>query len=528
MNNVASETTQRLELTRRFSKGTLANLLTQLIHAAGQLAVIPVFLICWGKELYGEWLVLFAAVGYLKLVDVGVQHYVINRMNQCHAQGQRLEFTRVLHSAFFWSTALSLGLILSVSVFAFQFPVERWLGFTVTDHFTAASVAVFFAVQVVASIPLGLIAGIYRTIGEYPRGVMVANVQRLFFYCVTIGSVWAGGELAVTALMQLLPLCGAALFVVCDLKKRHPWVYLGIRERDHGLALSFLQPSLLFFLMTVSMMLTVQGTSILIGAVVGAGSVVLYATLRTFTNFIRQGAAAVNHALWPDITALESQGRYDTLRAIHQLGVKSLLLLCFFFAIFFHFGGEAIVTLWTQGKLEFDQWLLDVFLLHLIIQGMWLNSSIFLSATNHHQQLAKVQFFSACAGLFLAWLWIERYGLPGVALGVCIPEILLMAWFVPREACALIGQDAGKFCKEVFLKGLLLFIALGLSAAWLWGLPVFGNFVLRLGFMAAAVAALGYILAWSFWFDGRDKEIIRKVLSPLFPVKRLWRLGASN
>src|ERR1051325_2162324 len=81
---------------KRTVLGTVANLLTQVVNSASQLILVPIFLIAWGNQTYGEWLTLSAAVAYLWMLDFGVQTYVVNRLKQCYLRGAVDEYKRIL------------------------------------------------------------------------------------------------------------------------------------------------------------------------------------------------------------------------------------------------------------------------------------------------------------------------------------------------------------------------------------------------------------------------------------------------
>src|SRR5262245_59774850 len=111
-----------------------------------------------------------------------------------------------------------------------------------------------------------------------------------------------------------------------------------------ALAGSFFGPSALFFLIQVAVGLTVQGSTLIVGSMIGAGSVALFATMRAMANLIRQLTGALNSALWPELTSLETQGRFAALREIHQLSQKLMLTVAMTTAALIHFQGAAIFS----------------------------------------------------------------------------------------------------------------------------------------------------------------------------------------
>lgn len=504
----------------RLTRGTLATLLSQLINTCGQVLVVPVFLFYWGEQLYGEWLTLFACVAYVSILDIGMQMYAVNRLTQCYTRGETAEYIRVLHSAFFLSLVISSSALVVLTISLAMLPLEKWFNFTITDHTTAVLVAVLLAVQVVAAIPQGLIAGIYRTVGEYPRGVMLGNIQRLLFFALTIVVIAAGGGLAAVAGIQLVPLAGVVFYVWRDLRRRHPRIKPGIKDRNIKLALSFLGPSSLFFLIQVANGVTIQGTTLIVGATLGTGSVAAFVTLRTLANLIRQVTGALNSALWPELTSLEAQGRYETLRNINLLATKIILIANICAAVFLHFKGEDIVRLWTRGQITYSAQLMDAFLLLLVLQTPWMTSSVLLAASNNHRLLSSCYIASGTVGLGAGYLLSRDYGLPGMVYGLLIADFCISGRLIPRAACRMTGQDYDRFLTETLLRGAPVFALLYLAVRWMLGaIPPVPE---PAGLVTCGVftALVGLVLGYALWLNRLEKRMAYTVLLSLFRKKR--------
>ena len=335
---------------RRVTGGTLGNVLGQVINVAGQFVLVPIFLTYWGNQLYGEWLTLSAAVAYLTLVDFGIQSYVINRMNQCYARGELEACSRILHSAlclYLLVSAVAALLMLSGLWFL---PIASWFQFTVTSPASVTVVGMLLTLQIVVAVPTGVIAGIYRAVGEYPREIMISNMFRLGSVILTAVVVAAGGKLASVALLQMLTLAVGMVYVQIDLRRRHPQIHIGLSKADFAEAILFLAPSALFFLIHIATIVIVQGSTLVVSAILGSMSVAVFATSRTLANLLRQGSFSIHNALWPEFTALEARGKHQALGDIHLLTAKILLIFNFSLAVFLYFTAPHIIEFWTQGS----------------------------------------------------------------------------------------------------------------------------------------------------------------------------------
>lgn len=453
---------------RRLTSGTLANLINQAISIGGQLAVVPVYLAFWGNQVYGEWLTLSAAVAYISMLDLGMQTYVVNRMNQYYSRGEHEEFLRTMQSALLFTTIVfGVGLAVLVPL-VFLLPLRSWLQIETTGSRTTQIVAALMLGQFLSFIPLGMMTGIYRSIGEYTRGATLGNLQRFSQFALVAVVLWQGGGMVALASSQLIaPFVFGLLFVVWDLRRRHPEVQLNFQWASARLALSFLAPSWLFLLIQLSASLVIQGSTLLAGVALGAAAVPVFVTLRTLSNVIRQGVGALYHASWPELTALEARGQYARLAQVHVFMAKGVVAVSVTAAVLLHFAGADVVAAWTGGRIAYDAVLMQAFLALVLSQAWWMTSSLLLISSNNHRGLALAQIAAGVIGLVLGYVWSGRWGAAGIVYGLALSDLLLCGLWVPVSACRLIGQRFGTFLAEVVGRGVVPAALVMLSA---WGL----------------------------------------------------------
>jgi O-antigen/teichoic acid export membrane protein len=453
--------------TRRFVHGVLGNIFSQVINVLGQLVLVPLFLLWWGKQLYGEWLVLSAAVAYAVLLDFGMQTYVVNRLNQCYARGELREYRRILHSALLWSLLVSsAGLLLLIPSLA-MLPVNRWFQLVLTGRSATTLICVLLAVQILGAIPLGVLGGVYRSVGEYARSVAIGNVHRLIQFGLTALVVLAGGELRAVAASNVLILLVVIIYVCFDLKRRYPEIGLGLADAEIKLAASFLAPSALFFLIQSTTAITLQGTTLIVSGTLGAGMVAVFVTLRTLSNLTRQLTNAIYSTLWPELTAMSAKNESDKLRKVYLLSSKLLLGISVTAALFLHYCGQDIIRLWTRQRVTYDGSLMDAFLLLLITQSWWMSSSLLLSSSNNHRLLSICQFVGGCLGMGIGYLLSHHFGATGIVCGLWIADVVFCTLPIPALACRMIGQKFWQFGTEVILRGVPVVLATGVTLDWI-------------------------------------------------------------
>lgn len=496
--------------------GTLANLLSQVLNTGGQLVVVPVLLAGWGKQLYGEWLAVSAAAGSLALLDLGMQTYVVNRLNQCHALGIKDDYARILQSGILFSMATANAAALLVAPALWLLPIERWLGFSELSHGAAAWVALLIILQMLYAIPHGLLSGIYRSINEYPRGQMINNARFLLALVGTLGAIWLGGGPLSVAAVHLAALILAGGFIVWDIRHRHPEIPLGYRQGEMKLALSFVVPSSSFLGIQMVAALVIQGSTLLVNGLFGAALVVTFSTSRTLSNLIKQVGATIQNAVWPEFTALEAQRKLDQLRNIHMLTSKIVTFSATCSAVYLMVYGDILLAFWTRGHVVYDNWLMAGFMLLAGSQSIWLTSSILLSASNRQKTVFVSTLLASTVGMALGYALSFPFGLTGFVVGLAVSDAVFCSMRLPAIACRAIGESRRRYLVEVVLRSVVLFAVAFYSAIVLRRvLPDPGFDVARLLAGALVVGAISAAGAYTITLNRNERAQIHRMAARL-------------
>src|ERR1700749_4438221 len=161
----------------RISKLFAAQNATQVVSLLTQLLLPPIFLHSYGVGLYGEWLALTAAIGYLSTVNYGIQTYTNMQMTIHYNRG---EVDECLHLQ-------SGGLFILLVVFAsmavllcavFFIPLDTWLHLQMPLR-EAQIILYLLSLQIIVGMVFGFFSGNYMVIGSAHRGANFANLNLL-------------------------------------------------------------------------------------------------------------------------------------------------------------------------------------------------------------------------------------------------------------------------------------------------------------------------------------------------------------
>jgi O-antigen/teichoic acid export membrane protein len=417
---------------KRLLKGIGANFLGQFINLASRFLLVPLFLLAWGANIYGEWLLLSSMVAYLTLTDMGGATYIGNRMTQAFAHRDPELFRRILHTGLALFLAIPLVVFIVFITLISFFNPAAFLHITQTSHRVIILVLALLAFQFVISLPQGILIRVYFAVEMLPRGVMLLNLMQFLSLCLVAGGLWLGWGMVLIALLQIIPYGLIAAAALYDLNRKFPqFRVLSLQGADFAFGLSFIKPSLHFFLIQISQAFSVQGIVLVVGMVLGPVQVVLFSTIRTLVNLIRSFFEQVSHAAWPEMTRLDAQQDMDKFLPLFRVILRTTLMAAILFMTIFHFFGGFIYHFWLRKTVPFEQPVMDLFLIYMGQFIFWLTCSHPLLATNRHQTLAKVLFISSILTIGLAYLGGQHLGLPGIVLGMIIGDLILPFWLVP-------------------------------------------------------------------------------------------------
>ena len=182
------------------------------------------------------------------------------------------------------------------------------------------------------------------------------------------------------------------------------------------------------------------------------------------------------------MTRLDAQEDRDKFLALFRVILRSTLVASILFITIFHFYRRSIYHFWLRKTVPFEQPVMDLFLIYMAQFIFWLTCSHPLQATNRHHTLAKVLFIASILTIGLAYWGGRHLGLPGIALGMIIGDLILPFWFVPY----LLRDYQGYFSWKFFVWEMAPFAG---SLVILATVPILRRWFFSCSRMVAAVGA---------------------------------------
>jgi O-antigen/teichoic acid export membrane protein len=435
---------------KKVVRSASAILACQVINAAGQIVLVPLFLSRWTSTAYGEWLALTAVVTYLSNLDLGMNSATRNALLAAWSRGDLDEYRRIQGSSLAFYVPMAAAFTILAILATNLFPIASWMRLSEMPPTAVKWIVVALTARIMWHMPVALIWNTYRNTGNMARTQWIYNTYTLVVTGTTAATLLLGGDALQVAVFSSLPLALTVVLTWLALRRTHRKYLPSLRYASMNAIRSLITPSLLFGVIMLAAAAGAQGPAIIVSRVLGGVAVALMVTTRTVSNLIRQVVQTLMEAVWPEMTRLEAIGATETLRRTHRLLIGVSACLCAAVAVVLWFNGPAVMVLWTRGKLNPDPVLLRTFLVGAYLQVAWVASSTVTLSMSRHASLARSYMASAVITLVVTSFLAPILGLVAVPLGMIAGEAVGCYHFVLRKSCAELGEAYGPFAARVW------------------------------------------------------------------------------
>ena len=483
-----------LKLLAAFFTGQGVSIVTQLL-------VPPFFLhrYAHGVEVYGEWVVLTAAVSYLSTLNSGIQTYANNQM-AIHYNGGELEEAKTVQAS---ALKLSLTLIAVVAVggsMVLLMPVGRWLHLRYTSSLTASLTVFLLMLQLMTNWLFSFLCNSYMALGRAHRGQNWGSAQRLAAILAMSAFLWFRATFPVLALTQLASMVLFTLVVVVDMRITAPVLLPSLRYGDTKTMKAIIRPSAYFGLFSVSGFLAWQGPVLLIQLFLGPASVAIFSFTRAIFNFSRQILYVTTYAVSQEITLLVGGREWRTLHRLYDLSERVVLFLVTTVSIGSLLMCPVAFSVWLHRRNLYEPGLCLLMAMVSAVMGIKDHKIQFQWSSNQHQKLAVISLLT----------YLGMCGLSAIALRPFGIAALMVLWLAAEsvQVGAILQLNKKLFPPEIHVSAVPVLRALTMLAicfslsAW----PVYRDqhwtLIRTTGVACAAVAALSVL---SYFFFGLNE-----------------------
>lgn len=407
-------------LVRRIFVSLGANAFGQGVNVIIQVMSLPLFLHRWDATTYGVWLMLSAVPGYLSMADVGMVNTAGNRMTMAMGQGDADQANQIFQSAQVFMIVACVGMALILEPLILLAPLPG------LDSISKRVALAALVLGVLLSLFSGLADAILRATGRYALGTLFSNVFRLSEWGGWIVGLYVWGTFSAVALCGLAVRIVAVVLMGLVASKDAGGIHYGFRYARLAEVKAMAVPAVTFMAFPLTNALSFQGSTLLVGNLLGPAVVTVFNTYRTLARVAVQLTGIFSFALWAEFSRLFGQGGARAVKALYKrstliggalaVGMSLVLLLI----------GPWLLNVWTHGVIRYDVGLMLVLLTYAAAGGVQHVSRVLLMSTNQHMGLAQWSLFAALFMLALGWLLAHPWGVMGVSVAMLVSEALMV------------------------------------------------------------------------------------------------------
>jgi len=402
-----------------------------------------------GNVAYGVWVIAIATVGYLSLLDLGMQSSVLRFVSKGHTQGDHQASSEAISAALWVRLQISaLVLVLSLAlavVFPFVFHVPAELA---SD---ARKAILLIGLTTAITMSVGVVGGVLSALNRYDLQNYANLAQTLVRVVGIILVLRSGHGIVAIALCGLVSVLIGNLILVYLARRLYPELRVRLKKPKPETLRQIWSYSWYAFLTTIAVQLVYQTDNLVVGAFVSASAVTFYAIANSLCNYASQVVGSMGQTFVPAASTYEAAGDEASLLRLYKDGTRAIIMVSLPILITLVVRGPSFIGLWMGPQYSHVSGIV------LII----LSSGLFFSYANRtaasiafgvekHKTSARWAVGEGVANLTLSITLVHWFGIYGVAIGTLIPSLVAQLVLWPRYISKLVGLSAFEVIFQVW------------------------------------------------------------------------------
>lgn len=388
-------------------KNVVANLFGVGVNLLNQVVLVPFYILCWGKDLYADWIVITAVTAFFSMSDIGLNNVIQNRFAIKFAENDLKECNKLITiNIFIVSIIFLVALLFSISYIC-VFDFGKQVGLHILSRKEAGFVFIMLLVHVFLGMYSGIESAIYRASRRTAQAVYFDQFAKLAYVGIIFACLFTKTPIAYMVILMCLPNF-ILIFVKHIIGKEYFLYKFHFSDMDFGLIKKLFVPSVSFLSFPLGNAIILQGYTLLVNKFFGVDAVVLFNTTRTLTNFAKTLLSTIQQSVWPEYSVAYGKKDYSRMRLLYHKTLKTAIIGVVVIIIGLMMFGPYIYEIWTHRQVIFSYELMIAFLVVLFFYNFWVSGSVTLMATNNHMRLGVLFVLSAAISLSIAYFIVQK------------------------------------------------------------------------------------------------------------------------
>ncbi len=416
-----------------------------------------------GNGNYGIWILLASLVGYLGVLDFGVRSAVTRYVARLHADAADLDASRLLSTSLGIFAGMGLIAILAATVLA-TFVVE---GFHIpaTQAQTARLVLLIGGLSVAAALVGGAFGGVIVALQRFDLGgkieISIGIVRAAAIYFALEGGL---GLLALSVIQLAASVARTIAFAILAFRL-YPELEIRRVLWDREWLRRIFSFSLASTLITFSTTLILYSDSVVIGAFLPATAITFFAIAAGLTDHSRSLIRGISTIMTPRTSAMEMEGHATIAPPILRVArLASALILPVGITLLLR--GGSFIGLWMGAEYAAPSGqVLQILTVALLFYAASQVLGASLLGLSLHKGLVPFFIAEAVVNLGLSILLVRQVGLPGIAWGTAIPNLVTSLVVLPLYARRTISLPLLEYYRQAWLRPFLAMVPFAVGTA---------------------------------------------------------------
>ena len=396
-----------------------------------------------GQTDFGVWKLLASVVGMYGLLDLGISSAIMRYISYYLG---RKDYDS-LNSTFNTSLALFCvaGLLCILLAIAFVRPLAAFFSIPSVNFakfrygmwFLGLATALAFFKNVITTTIRA-----YEFFVPYNIILIVVELTRGGLCVLLVGIGWGlqGAALATLVSTVVSVLCYSVLF-----KCLCPDIKFSFGMVDWKSARRLLVYGVPVMVTVVAEIFRTKLDSIVIAKWLDMRSVTLYMVGATLVLFLQQLLMATSGALDPRFGRLSGIGDRDGIANLYLRSLAFTTSLAFSVGITMLWIGRVLISLWIGAGYDSSYTVFSILVIGHMCAASQMPTISLLFALNRHRICAVLVLVEGLANLTLSILFVQKWGIYGVAMGTLIPMVVCKIFILPVYAIRLVDVRFFRF-----------------------------------------------------------------------------------
>jgi O-antigen/teichoic acid export membrane protein len=403
---------------------------------------VPYIAATLGGERYGLWTIIFQAINYFTLLDLGLERAVVKYVSKFVGHKDQRNISKTLSTA--TASYTCLGLLIGISAFAISqfffslFHIDN--PELLADSRTAFLIlGLFLMSRFLTNAYTQTIVGLQRT--------DVFNILDIFEEVSRIGTLvyllsqgygltaLAAGIFGVSLIRQL----GVVIWMTWC----HPEIRFRPGDIDRGRAKELFGFSTVSFGITLTWLVIFGSDAIILGLLASPTAAALFAPASQLMLYLRHIINAIGTPLAPAVSQLDSRAASDQVALTYRKGVKYVTYLSFFVSAGVVIFAHPFISLWLPVQFEPTASVMAILAIGAAFFLPQILANAILFGLEQHRYLLVVLVCEAAIKLTLSLLLVSQYGAVGLAVGTSVAQVALYSIVYPVLVCRRLKIPAG-------------------------------------------------------------------------------------